>query len=100
MLDVTAPPAPAGPAARLTPSGPGNGPAWGWLGDGRCRIPGCPAQVGRLRLMCRRHWYRVPKPLRDQVWATWRSGEGLSGPAYRQAVAQAVTAAQLPGGSS
>ena len=25
-------------------------------------------------LMCRRHWYMVPKPLRDAIWQTYRDG--------------------------
>ena len=81
-------------AAQFAPSGPGHGPGRGWPVGGRCRIPGCGTRVGRLRLKCRPHWYQVPKPLRDLIWATWRSGAGLSGPAYRQAVAQAVAAVQ------
>lgn len=23
-------------------------------------------------LMCKSHWYSLPKPLRDDVWRTWR----------------------------
>jgi hypothetical protein len=26
-------------------------------------------------LMCRRHWFMVPKNLRDRVWATYRPGQ-------------------------
>ena len=77
----------------FTPAGPGNGPGRGWPA-GRCRMPGCPAGVGRLRLMCRPHWYQVPKPLRDRVWATWRSGAGMFTPEYRQAVREAIAAVQ------
>lgn len=76
------------------PAGPGNGPGQGPQGTGRCRIPGCRTRVGRRRLMCRPHWYQVPKPLRDVIWATWRSGAGIFTPDYRHAVCQAVAAVQ------
>ncbi len=26
-------------------------------------------------LMCRRHWFIVPKKLRDRVWATYQAGQ-------------------------
>jgi hypothetical protein len=29
-------------------------------------------------LMCRRHWFLVPKALRDRVWATYRAGQERS----------------------
>jgi len=34
----------------------------------------------------------VPKELRDQVWATWRSGQGALSSEHRAAVRSAVTA--------
>jgi hypothetical protein len=42
--------------------------------------------------MCRLHWYMVPKELRDQVWASWQSGEGAFSSAHRKAVNAAVDA--------
>jgi hypothetical protein len=42
--------------------------------------------------MCRSHWYMVPKELRDQVWATWRSGQGARSPEHQVVVRRAVTA--------
>jgi hypothetical protein len=44
--------------------------------------------------MCRRHWYRVPKHLRDQVWVTWRSGQGTHSREYHDAVRLAIAACQ------
>ncbi|MCA8949329.1 MAG: hypothetical protein KDE27_07490 [Planctomycetes bacterium] len=26
-------------------------------------------------LMCRRHWFMVPKPIRDRVWLHYRAGQ-------------------------
>jgi hypothetical protein len=43
--------------------------------------------------MCRIHWYRVPKRLRDIVWATWRSGAGVGTPEHTDAILAAVAAA-------
>lgn len=40
-----------------------------------CHAVGCNVEVPPAMLMCRRHWYMVPKPLRDRVWATYRSGQ-------------------------
>ncbi len=42
--------------------------------------------------MCRADWALVPKGLRDQVWAAWRSGAGAGSPEYLQATQQAISA--------
>jgi hypothetical protein len=44
--------------------------------------------------MCRAHWYRVPRQLRDEVWATWRSGEGAFSLRHLEAVRAALSALQ------
>ncbi len=61
-------------------------------GADRCPIPRCDDQIDPSRLMCRRHWYMVPKALRDRVWATWRSGQGAFSREHQDAVRLAVTA--------
>jgi hypothetical protein len=38
-----------------------------------CYAPGCTAKVPTARLMCSYHWSRVPRPLRDAVYATWNA---------------------------
>jgi hypothetical protein len=60
----------------------------------RCPIPRCDDLIDPSRLMCRRHWYRVPKQLRDQVWATWRSGHGNHSSEHQDAVRMAIAACQ------
>jgi len=75
--------------------GPGGQPAGFLLPAGRCPVPGCGSQIDATRLMCRRDWYRVPKRLRDRVWATWCSGRRAGSPEHQQAVLKAVTAARL-----
>lgn len=42
------------------------------MSGGECPIEGCEAGRGERQLMCRAHWYKVPKELRDRVWATAR----------------------------
>jgi hypothetical protein len=77
------------PARR--PNGTGNGP-----GSHLCPA-GCGQPVSPDRLMCRRDWYQVPKPLRDAVWATWRSGHGAGTPEHTAAVLAAIDAARTSG---
>jgi hypothetical protein len=28
--------------------------------------------------MCRRHWFKLPKSIRDRVWATYRPGQEIT----------------------
>lgn len=58
----------------------------------RCPVSGCSEPIDPSRLMCREHWYRVPRQLRDLVWATWRSGEGALSSEHLQAVRLAIAA--------
>jgi hypothetical protein len=64
------------------------------LGSGSnfCPIPGCGSQIDPSRLMCRAHWYVVPKDMRDRVWATWRSGQGAFSAEHQDAVRVAIAA--------
>lgn len=55
----------------------------------RCYAPGCDQQVGMRLLMCKPHWYAVPKPLRDAIWDTYNQGRGVRSEAYRQNVREA-----------
>lgn len=59
-------------------------------GEHKCPKPGCTTQVGYDYLMCAVHWRRVPKPLKDEVWRTFKA-ERLS-PEHVQAMRQAVEA--------
>lgn len=40
-----------------------------------CHARGCEVRVPPRMFMCRRHWYMVPKPMRDAVWATYVPGQ-------------------------
>jgi len=37
-----------------------------------CPVAGCDAQVVHGRLLCLRHWRRVPRPIQRRVWRWWR----------------------------
>ncbi len=39
-----------------------------------CDAPGCGLTIPRGRLMCRDHWYKVPRPLRLEISAAWKEG--------------------------
>lgn len=38
-----------------------------------CDAPGCDVVIPRGRLMCRSHWFQVPRQLREAINETWRS---------------------------
>lgn len=61
----------------------------------RCHAKGCDKVVPHEMLMCRRHWFMVPKPVRDQVWDSYLTHGALS-PPWLEAVrlAQAAVAAK------
>lgn len=40
-----------------------------------CHAPGCPVPVPPKMFMCRPHWFRLPKPMRDAVWKHYRPGQ-------------------------
>jgi len=50
----------------------------------RCPAPGCPVEVPPEELACSRHWYSIPKPLRDELWRAYRGRAGS--PRHRAAV--------------
>jgi hypothetical protein len=41
-----------------------------------CPIPDCAGTKGDDQVMCRPHWYAVPKPIRDRVWNAYRRAPG------------------------
>lgn len=63
-----------------------------------CHAKGCTVAVPPKLLMCRRHWYMVPKPLRDAVWTYYRPGQETSkfspSPPYLQAARAAIEAVE------
>jgi len=41
----------------------------------RCHWPMCGKPVPPSMWGCKRHWFMLPKSLRDRVWATYRPGQ-------------------------
>jgi hypothetical protein len=97
---VTGQPEEKGQSTAPVPGGTGRGPRGkrsGLAGLGRpsrCPVPGCHTQIDPTRLMCRSHWYLVPKQIRDRVWATWRSGQGAFSTEHLETVRMAITACE------
>ena len=44
-----------------------------------CHWPGCTKPVPPAMWGCKTHWFRIPKPLRDRIWATYRPGQEKTG---------------------
>lgn len=42
-----------------------------------CHWPGCKTEVPPKLWGCRDHWFRLPKYIRDNIWATYRSGQEI-----------------------
>lgn len=40
-----------------------------------CHADGCPVVVPRKMFMCRRHWYMLPKVMRNEVLAAYTPGQ-------------------------
>jgi len=57
-----------------------------------CPATTCTRRVGRGQLLCRSHWFMVPKPLRDAVLNAWRGGLGAGSPEHAEAITAAVEA--------
>lgn len=43
-----------------------------------CHWPGCAAEVPPKLWGCGKHWYRLPKVLRDEVWRTYVPGQEIT----------------------
>lgn len=43
-----------------------------------CHWPGCPREVPPKMWGCTQHWFKLPKMLRDLIWATYVPGQEIS----------------------
>ena len=43
--------------------------------DHHCHARGCTVKVPPKMFMCRKHWFSLPKAMRDRVWATYTPGQ-------------------------
>src|SRR4051812_24288776 len=46
--------------------------------DRECPVSGCETRHPPHLMMCRSHWFQVPKHLRDEVWDAYRNDGVLS----------------------
>lgn len=42
-----------------------------------CHWPDCKEEVPPAMWGCRRHWYALPKNLRDKIWRTYKKGQEI-----------------------
>src|SRR5258708_26315325 len=42
-----------------------------------CHWPGCTEEFPPKLWGCRRHWFMLPKQLRDSIWSTYRPGQEI-----------------------
>lgn len=44
----------------------------------KCHQPGCAVNVPPAMWGCKKHWFRLPKRLRDRIWATYVPGQEIT----------------------
>jgi hypothetical protein len=40
-----------------------------------CHATGCTVHVPPEMFMCKRHWFSLPKRMRDEIWRMYRQGQ-------------------------
>jgi hypothetical protein len=40
-----------------------------------CHAAGCSVRVPPEMFLCKRHWFMLPKKMRDRIWHTYRDGQ-------------------------
>lgn len=48
------------------------------MSEHTCHAQGCETEVPPAMFMCRRHWFMVPKAMRDEIWRTYRRGQEIT----------------------
>lgn len=43
-----------------------------------CHATGCEIEVPEKMFMCRKHWFALPKNMRDRIWHTYVPGQEIS----------------------
>lgn len=91
QADRAAEPEPAGAAAPIAEKAD-YVRSQGQTREHHCHWPGCQEQVPPAQWGCKTHWFRLPKSLRDRIWATYRPGQEKDWTPSREylAAAQAV----------
>lgn len=44
-----------------------------------CHWPGCDKQVPPAMWGCKAHWFKLPRGLRNKIWATYQPGQEVDG---------------------
>jgi len=44
----------------------------------KCHWPTCNTEVSPSLWGCKKHWFKLPKRLRDMVWATYKPGQEIT----------------------
>jgi hypothetical protein len=44
----------------------------------KCHWPGCDKEVPPKLWGCSKHWFTLPKSIRDKIWSTYRTGQEFS----------------------
>ena len=44
----------------------------------RCHWPGCDLNVAPRFWGCKKHWYKLPKRIRDRIWDTYVHGQEIT----------------------
>lgn len=52
--------------------------ARGWGVKHTCHYPTCTKEVPPKLWGCKEHWFKLPKCLRDRIWATYREGQEIT----------------------
>jgi hypothetical protein len=55
-----------------------------------CPGPECTKQIPYDQLACSRHWYQVPRPIRNAVYRAWANGDGVGTQAHLSAMQAAI----------
>ena len=51
-----------------------------------CHWPGCDKQVSPAMWGCKAHWFRLPRALRNKIWAAYQPGQEIDGTPSREYV--------------
>lgn len=44
----------------------------------KCHFPTCNTEVPPKLWGCKKHWFKLPKRLRNRIWATYKAGQEIT----------------------
>lgn len=54
------------------------------------KCPACDAMIKAHEVACKRHWFEVPRELRDRIWRLYRNRRTKGSEEHRRAVFEAI----------